>query len=135
MNYYEELGVKQDATMDEIKRAYRQLAKKYHPDKNPGDEKAAKRFVRIAAAYEILAEEEKRKAYDASLNIGEKKRRLKNEAKYASTVNIDPMNMNEFENFFGFTTDGDKVVPTGKHAKAKKNPIDTSQMFEKFFGR
>ena len=135
MNYYEELGVKNDVTMDEIKRAYRQLAKKYHPDKNPGNEQAAKRFVRIAAAYEILADEEKRKEYDASLNIGTKSQSSKDQAKYASSVNIDPMNMNEFENFFGFTTDGDKVVRTDKNEKSKKNPMDTSQLFEKFFGR
>ena len=135
MNYYEELGVNENAAIEDIKHAYRRLAKKYHPDKNPDNERAAKRFVRIAAAYETLADEQKRKEYDENLNIKRKSQSSKDETKYASTVNIDPMNMNEFENFFGFTTDGDKVVPTDKNVKAKKNPIDTSQLFEKFFGR
>ena len=134
MNYYEELGIEKEATMAEIKGAYRQLAKKYHPDKNPGDEKAAKRFVRIATAYEILSDEEKRQAYDATLKGG-KNSKSESQADYASTVHVNPMDMNEFEKFFGFTTSGDKVEPIAKDKPAKSSPIDTSQMFEKFFGR
>ena len=135
MNYYEELGVREDVSIDDIKQAYRQLAKKYHPDKNPGNEKAAKKFVRIAAAYEILADEQKRKAYDERLKATGKNRSSKSETKYASTVNIDPANMSDFENFFGFTMSCDKVVPTNKNVKSKTNPIDTQGLFEKFFGR
>ena len=133
MNYYEELGVKQDVTTDSIKRAYRQLAKKYHPDKNPGDEHAAKRFVNIVAAYETLSDKQKRKEYNERLNISGKKRSLKNQAQ-SSTVNVDP-NMSDFENFFGFKSDGEKVVPTNKSTKSKTTPMDTNQMFERFFGR
>ena len=135
MNYYEELGIRKDVSMDEIKRAYRQLAKRYHPDKNPGNEQAAKRFIRIAAAYETLVDEQKRQAYDESLMIKEKAQSPKSEATYASTVHVDPRNMNEFEAFFGFTTRGDKIIPTNKKSKKQSNPLDTSQMFEKFFGR
>jgi molecular chaperone DnaJ len=61
---YELLGVSQDATEQEIQRAYRKLALKYHPDKNPDDPKAAERFKQVAEAYEILSDKEKRKAYD-----------------------------------------------------------------------
>jgi len=135
MNYYDELGVKKDVTIDGIKSAYRKLAKKYHPDKNLGNEQASKRFVRIATAYETLIDQEKRKEYDKSLKIGGKRRSSKKQDQYASTVYVDPMNMSDFENFFGFTTNGDKVKPTNKQTRSKENPIDASQMFEKFFGR
>ena len=134
MNYYEELGIKKEATVEDVKHAYRKLAKIYHPDKNPDNEKAAKRFVRIAEAYEILSDKETRKEYDTTLK-NEKKSSQKNQASYASTVHVNPMDMNEFERFFGFTTSGDKVKPTTKGQKSKTSPLDTSQMFEKFFGR
>jgi len=133
MNYYEELGVKVGVTTDEIKSAYRRLAKKYHPDKNPGNEQAAKRFVRIATAYEVLSDEEKRQAYDATLGV---KKPTSEEAKqHGQAAHFDPMSMNTsgaFTNFFGFTTDGQKVEQRSKQ-KAKTNPIDTSQLFESFF--
>src|SRR5215467_9982220 len=61
---YEVLGVKKNADAAAIKGAYRKLAKKLHPDANKSDPKAAQRFAELNAAYEILGEEDKRKAYD-----------------------------------------------------------------------
>ena len=61
---YEILGIKRDATEKEIKSAYRKLAKKYHPDTNPGDKKAEERFKEVTESYEILSDPEKRKLYD-----------------------------------------------------------------------
>lgn len=61
---YELLGVKKDATDEEIRKAYRQLAKKLHPDLNPGDPKAADRFKEVAAAYDLLGDKEKRARFD-----------------------------------------------------------------------
>ncbi|RNF21083.1 putative chaperone DNAJ protein [Trypanosoma conorhini] len=62
--YYEVLGLSVDAVDHDIKRAYRRLALRYHPDKNPGDQEAAEMFKRISHAYEILSDEEKRRIYD-----------------------------------------------------------------------
>jgi curved DNA-binding protein len=63
-DYYKILGVERNAAEKEIKRAYRQLARKYHPDVNPGDRKAEERFKEINEAYEVLSDAEKRRKYD-----------------------------------------------------------------------
>jgi DnaJ-class molecular chaperone len=62
---YEVLGVARTATADEIRKAYRRLAKKLHPDINPGDKAGEARFKEISAAYELLSDEDKRRRYDA----------------------------------------------------------------------
>lgn len=63
-DYYEVLGVNKDATDADIKKAYRTLAKKYHPDMNPGDKEAEKKFKEINEAYAVLSDADKRRAYD-----------------------------------------------------------------------
>lgn len=63
-DYYEILGVSKEATNDEIKKAYRSLAKQYHPDKNAGDEEAEAKFKEINEAHEVLSDPNKRKQYD-----------------------------------------------------------------------
>jgi DnaJ-class molecular chaperone len=62
---YQELGVPRTASADEVRRAFRKLAKQYHPDRNPGDKAAEERFKRISAAFDLLGDEEKRKKFDA----------------------------------------------------------------------
>jgi molecular chaperone DnaJ len=69
-DYYQTLGVPEKATAEEIKKAYRKLAKTHHPDANRGDAKAAERFKEIGEAYSVLSDPEKRKQYDQMKKLG-----------------------------------------------------------------
>ncbi|MBN9656794.1 MAG: molecular chaperone DnaJ [Acidobacteria bacterium] len=63
-DYYQTLGVKRDASADDIRKAYRRLARKYHPDLNPGDKAAEERFKQVQESYDILSDAKKRKMFD-----------------------------------------------------------------------
>ena len=63
-DYYEVLGLSKGASADDIKKAYRSLAKKYHPDMNPGDSEAEAKFKEVNEAYAVLSDDEKRQKYD-----------------------------------------------------------------------
>ena len=94
MDYYRILEIKEDADFSDIKKKYRKLAIKYHPDKNPGDDEAVKKFREITEAYEILGDEKKRKEYDH-------KRKLKNGQENKKNENLK--NKNNFsDNNFSF---------------------------------
>ncbi len=69
-DYYSVLGVPASASQDEVKKQYRKLAAKHHPDKNPNDPKAAERFKEISEAYQVLGDAEKRKQYDNMRSLG-----------------------------------------------------------------
>ena len=63
-DFYDILGINRDAADDEIKKAYRKLAMKYHPDRNPDSKEAEEKFKEVKEAYEILSDSQKRAAYD-----------------------------------------------------------------------
>ena len=63
-DYYEVLGASKDASQQDLKKAYRRLAMKYHPDRNPDDQEAVAKFKEAKEAYEVLSDEQKRAAYD-----------------------------------------------------------------------
>src|SRR5215213_6455836 len=67
-NLYETLGVAKNASQDEIKKAYRKLARQYHPDRNPNDVSAEAKFKEVQTAYDVLSDPEKRKQYDPFRN-------------------------------------------------------------------
>jgi len=75
-DFYKTLGVSRSATEKEIKQAYRRLARKYHPDVNPGNKDAERRFKEISEAYEVLSDQEKRAQYDRFGHLGDAWRRV-----------------------------------------------------------
>lgn len=98
-DYYETLGISRNATLEEMKTAYRRLALKYHPDKNPGDLAAEERFKRLSEAYQVLSDTEKRQLYDlyghaglAGLDVGG----------FGGFEDIFSSFGEVFEDFFGF---------------------------------
>src|SRR5919201_2284082 len=68
-NYYNILGVSQDASQDEIRKSFRNLALKYHPDKNRNSEESKQKFMKIIEAYEVLSDEQARRNYDSNNNL------------------------------------------------------------------
>ncbi len=94
-NYYEVLGVSETAAADEIKKAYRKLAVRYHPDKNPSDKKAAEsRFKEISEAYYVLSDEKRRAQYDQA-------RRFGGGGPSSNFANTQGFDFDEFLNLFG----------------------------------
>lgn len=137
--HYDTLGISKAADFKEIKAVYRKLAKKYHPDLNPGDQQAEIKFKEINDAYEILGDEGCRKKYDYELeNPNVKKRDVNNNSTNKSKpenshFNFDVNNFGSgFESFFGFDPKSKQVKDVDK-AK-EKDPIDTNKAFESFFG-
>ncbi len=141
-NLYQILGVKSTATNQELKKAYRQLAKKYHPDANPNNKAAEEKFKEISEAYEVLSDESRRQKYDRTAHTNTKEESAQTEKKATQTTKnyggaagagFDFQAVDKtFEKFFGFNSKTGEIT---NEAKLKpKNPLDTTDMFEKFMG-
>ena len=118
-DYYETLGVGRNATQDEIKKAYRKLARKHHPDVNPNDPSAEEKFKALNEANEVLSDPEKRRRYDA---LGEKWKQYGGPGPSGGPGpgGAPDMDAGDFEQWFG---DG------------ARGPSGFSDFFEQFFGR
>ena len=138
MDYYKILEVSENADILKIKKQYRKLAMKYHPDRNAGDERAAKKFREITEAYEVLSNEKKRKEYDYKRkNERNPKKNKNNKENFKSKSSQNNFTFGKeffksaaemkgmFENSFGL----DKI---GKN-KAKAEKESVKRRFESFF--
>lgn len=127
--YYHILGVSPTAADNEIKAAYRKLAKENHPDLHPGDSAAEARFKEIGEAWETLGDADKRKKYDAKLAEDAGKKRTPGPSHApVGKININDL-MAEFDNYFsGDTLRGSRVK------SAAKGSVDADELFDRFMG-
>lgn len=138
-DYYKILGVSKDADDATIKKAFRKLAKEYHPDTNGGNAEAAKKFQEINEAYSVLSDETKRKAYDE-----DKGEQSEATGKASSGTKKTTQSANPFAGFTGqnFKMDfGDMMFDEINKNKKKENDKnagvnlnDVSEQFASFFG-
>ena len=140
MDYYKILGIPQQADDNQIKQAYRKLAKKYHPDLNPDNPAAEAKFKDIVEAYETLSDPSKRKKYDATLmnssdTMGANKYTQNTTHNTGAASNINFGNFTkDMERYFGFSfhTDQQTAKQNPGNSANKKNPLDVTDMFEAF---
>jgi curved DNA-binding protein len=123
-DYYKILGVEKDATQEEIKKAYRKLALKYHPDRNPDNKQAEEKFKEITEANEVLSDPEKRKKYD----------QLGANWKYYQQPGTGGPGMDDFFSQFGGTGGRSSYQYSGDLGDLFGNIGGFSDFFESFFG-
>jgi molecular chaperone DnaJ len=109
-DYYQVLGIERTADADSIKKAYRKLALKNHPDRNPGDKEAEERFKEAAEAYEVLSDSEKRQLYDAYGHEGLRNTGFQG---FSGVNDVFSAFSDIFEDFFGFGGFGGQRQPSG----------------------
>lgn len=124
-DYYKILGVSRDASQDEIKKKYRKLAAKYHPDKNPDDKSAEDKFKEVGEAYEVLKDPEKRKLYD---KVGSDWKRYQD-----AGASADDFNWGQYANRGGGQrVNFEDIFGGGSRGRGGGSPF--SSFFETIFG-
>ncbi|WP_300782846.1 J domain-containing protein [uncultured Acetatifactor sp.] len=134
-NYYRILGIGKDASAEQIKRAYRELAKRYHPDAASEDEESQKRMYEIQEAYECLKDEVRRKKYDEDFR---KDIRQKPEGrppgKGSEPFGWPGSGVGQFGQYFGFQKKEEANGNKRSRAMSDGCPIKPEEMFASFFG-
>lgn len=138
-DYYRILGVPENAAEEDIKSAYRRLAKEYHPDVHPGDEKCEEMFRKVNEAYDVLGDPQKRKVYDGKWRSTESggsfHRERARDSHSAQERKVDFENIHKsFAQFFGFDPRTQNVTDEEKLKGRSANPLDTTEVFERFMG-
>ena len=134
-DWYQVLQISRQAKEEEIKAAYRRLAKEYHPDSHPGDRECERKFREISEAYSILSHEEKRRKYDEELKGIKAGKKAAGQDAEAKSKDIEVQNIHKkFEEFFGFNPKTKEIVHEDKLQQKERNPLDAASLFEQFMG-
>ncbi len=138
MDYYQILQVSEQADEEQIKKAYRKLAKKYHPDLHPNDAVAEAKFKDVVEAYEVLGDAERRRDYDLKQKgtgdyCGQNAKDAGKSGKKSSNIDIGNFTK-DMEWYFGFPFNGEQSAEQQNKpgGEKKKNPLDVTEMFEAF---
>jgi len=150
-DHYKTLGVSRTATQEEIKRAYRKLSKKYHPDANSGNQKAAEVFILVSQAYSVLSDEKKRAEYERQLsssystscgqNTDGNKKPASRASSNRSSASLRRGN-SFFEDFFGYDPNVSSKTHNGDSSSSSKvnededviRPLNKQEAMEAIFG-
>lgn len=136
-NLYSILGVKETASMEEIKKAYRVLAKKYHPDTNPNNPEADRKFKEIGDAYAILSDEKKRSEYDSKLHHEKQNQSssFRQDGSFKGAKAKPEMNFMNFGSMFEeFMGEPFKKKQGNQTSKGKDDFLKVDEQFASFFG-
>lgn len=135
-DFYRVLGVGKTATPAEIKKAYRMLVKRYHPDLHPGDAEAERHFKRITAAYEVLSDETRKAAYDSARHSGSAQKEAAKKQGTSPKTTFDPRDPGfNFESFFGFDPETKEVTDQDKlSGQRNKKGALSEELFAKMMG-